>query len=473
MARKKLASSIPRNWLILEALFDWNTLDTNDWTKTTITATNITYTNTIKGYQKQKSIFNGSSSKASIPWSTINLWTWDFSISLWATTSVANNQQVLISNLTTSSVTWFSLTRNSDNTILCETWQSWSSSNLNSTNNTYWTLNDTHIVFCRGATWSSQLYINWVLEKQQTLSVKNVTSTSVMDFWRYTFNNTLFWNWNIQWARIYNRVLSQQEIQNLYQEWLRQLWRWSDNILSSAVAQFRPMDWNTTLSNIIWWTTATYVWGTSTTDNFWITWAITNPNYTWSSITYTTWYTFENSWSSWWIVTSPSWLNATWINRTTTLREIFLMSRTLSADEVTELERLCKIKYLYQFKKTFPLNLNDWKVLHLAWDINWTTLYDLSWNWDATISSTPVIKRQLQHKYISLTSQSITWSSRTIWTSLCWEKISWKWTLQINPAYITSTWITSTTKDLANIYITTRTLSINEIQNYKYSTFIS
>jgi hypothetical protein len=35
------------------------------------------------------------------------------------------------------------------------------------------------------------------------------------------------------------------------------------------------------------------------------------------------------------------------------------MNKTLSADEVTEMERLCKIKYLYPFKKTFPLNLND------------------------------------------------------------------------------------------------------------------
>lgn len=397
MARKKLASSIPRNWLVGEWLLDWNRLDTNDWTKNNWTATNVTYISTDKWYQKQAGSFNWSSSYITI---SNNLWLtswWWQTISLiakslqskyayiadWQTTSWWNERLILINNANTLDIysswnfyaTWIPIT------------------------------NYTHIVLTHNTNWTDTLYVNWIFI-YTNISWTTWNGLNMLRIWcPADRTNTALFNWQIQSVRIYNRVLSQQEIQNLYQEWLRQLWQWSDNILSSAVAQFRSMDWNTTLSNIIWWTTETYVWWTSATDNFWITWAITNPNYTWSSITYTTWYTFENSWSGWWIVTSPSWLSATWINRTTTLREIFLMNKTLSADEVTELERLCKIKYLYPFKKTFPLNLNDWKVLHLAWDTNWSLALDISWNGNnwTMVGSFPII-RQWQHKLVKLTT---------------------------------------------------------------------
>lgn len=151
---------------------------------------------------------------------------------------------------------------------------------------------------------------------------------------------------------------------------------------------------------------------------------------------------------------------------------VIFFNKALSASEVSQLYNESKTNYLYPFRKTFPAFLNDWKVLHLTGDVNWTTAIDISWNWNATCSSTPTIKRIWQHKIISLSNQSLTWASRTIWTKLCWELVSWKWILQINPAYITATWIASTTKDLANIYISNKVLTTNEIQSYQYSTYI-
>jgi hypothetical protein len=54
--------SIPRNGLVGEWLLDSNSNDTNDGTKNNGTATNVTYENSPVGYQKQRGVFNGSSS---------------------------------------------------------------------------------------------------------------------------------------------------------------------------------------------------------------------------------------------------------------------------------------------------------------------------------------------------------------------------------------------------------------------------
>lgn len=59
--------SIPRSGLVLEYLGDGNALDTNDGTKSTLTATNVPFADCPVGYQKQWGVFNGSSSRVAIP----------------------------------------------------------------------------------------------------------------------------------------------------------------------------------------------------------------------------------------------------------------------------------------------------------------------------------------------------------------------------------------------------------------------
>jgi len=471
--KKKLYNSIPKNGLVWEWKLDGNALDTS-WNWNNGTATNVTYISTDKGYQKQAGSFNGSSSY-------INLWSWN--IWIWwnldinfiytpISKTTGSWYQALFNDWSAWQKNLFIYASSLNNGILTILNWNWGSSD----DWAWWYLTyqlvdwvTYDIRYVRNGT-TKTLYINW----QQVATYTWWYSWWITSNTKYIWADSAILNiyWKLQSFRIYNRILSDSERQSIVQEWLRQLWAGSDGILSNAVAQFENY-WDNDLENIIGWITASRTGWTTTTDNFWISKAITNPNYTWSSITYTAWYTFEDDWTWWAIKTNPTGLSATWINRTTTLRNIFLMNKTLSADEVTELERLCKLKYLYPFKKTLPPNLKDGLQLWIAWDNSTTTLLDNSWVWNATISSTPTIKRIWQHKYISLSSQSISWSSRTLWTTLCWEIVSWKWTFQVNPAYITATWISSTTKDLANIVIFDRTLSDIEKQQIFYSTFIS
>ena len=144
----------------------------------------------------------------------------------------------------------------------------------------------------------------------------------------------------------------------------------------------------------------------------------------------------------------------------------------LSLVEWQAMDILQNSDYIYPINKGSTLWLQNGLVMHLDWSNNWTTtLYDISWNWvNATVSSTPTYTRVNQSKVVWLTAQSITWASTTFSTSTCWEKVSWKWKLQTNPAYITATWITSTTKEIQDIRLYDRVLATKETEQLDYLT---
>ena len=355
-------------------------------------------------------------------------------------------------------------------------------------NNTDWTNNAT----ATNALWikSDKLYQNqclsWGASTSLTYTSVIYTNSYIWIYaswvWTFTKNSAkvtataLNWvSWErYAWLKFYNRTLTLEEEKALELEWQRQLGNWWSYpaLLSWLVWYFRAEDiWWTALYNLVNWITATRVWWTNTADNLWNNQAISNPNYTWTSLTYTAWYTFENSWSGWNIVTSPTWLSATWINRTTTLRDIFLFNRTLTANEVVQLQDLCNKEIIYPSKVYDLPSLREWLVLEYNWSNNLTTtIYDTSWNWkNWTVSGTPTYKRQGRVKTISLSSQSVSWESTSFTTSMCFEKISWVWTLVVNPAYITSTWITSWTREIADIRLYNRSLSTKEQEQIKYA----
>ena len=402
--------TINRTWLVWEWLLDWTALDTsgnwNNWT-----ATNVTYTWTDRGYQSQCGVFNGS-------WSYITCPSINSSI-------VSTNRLTINCWVNAVNYAWTDNTRY----IVSERQQSWSfyidfDLRINNTTNiasfrTAWASNvwlielssinpfNTWIWNMITAIYDwSYLYIykNWILDNSIAQSTPFATQSSQnLMIWRsYWWISWDDWDWNIGWLRIFNRVLSQQEIQTLYQEWLKQLsgrWEWS--LWDWLVSQWQN-NLDNTLFDSINWTTATLVWWTATTDLFWVNNAISNPSYTWSSITYTTWYTFENDWTWWAIKTNPTWLSATWINRTTTLWKIFLFNRTLSTSEVTNLQNICLKFYTSPTYKTLPKNLQDWMILWQAWDYSWTTAYDVSWNWNNwTLTNSPTPIRKYQHKWFS------------------------------------------------------------------------
>lgn len=320
-----------------------NLVDGVDWTNTNVTNwTDHLWNSWILN------TYNWSSSKISLPWNYINLWTWDFTISMWVTLNAWSVDYCFLSNLTTSSVTWFSLWRDvSSNKFILEQWQSWTPTVFDSTN-TY-TTGTYFVSFQRLASWTLNIYVNWVLERTWTWTVRNVTTSSVMDFWRYTFNNTKFLNGKI--------------------------------------------------------------------DNCFI----------------------HNKW--------------------------------LSADEEKLLYNLTTQDYIYPTPSYDLSNLQDWLLIHLNGSNNWTTtLYDISWNGkNGTVSSTPTYKRQWKKKTVSLSSQSVSWTSTSFTMATCFEKVSWKWTLQVNPAYITTTWITSWTREITDIRVYNRSLSSIEQEQLKYA----
>lgn len=301
---QNLYNSIPRTWLVGEWLLDWNANDTNDWTKNNGASTNVTYTNTERWYQKQIWSFNGSSSNINWIWSVDFRW-WNFTISQWIK---YNNITTWTAIITLVRTDW------SWNWIIWKTvlwnkpWFSlytWSWNDLEQTDKQNWVWY--HQVLVREWT-NARLYINWQLNKSITIWATITNWTNLNTYWQYYSDR---FNWYSEWVRIYNRTLSQQEIQNLYQEWLRQLWAWSDWILSNCLSYYNfKGDGN----DIAWWYNWTISWATLTSDRFWIANSAYSFNATNTYMTATTaWYpNWSSNFSIAFSVYNWSWTNNKW-----------------------------------------------------------------------------------------------------------------------------------------------------------------
>jgi len=82
-----------------------------------------------------------------------------------------------------------------------------------------------HIVAILNIWNSISIYVNWSLDVTQTASAWTLFSSANDIFiWSESWWLSRLTNWDIWLTRIYNRVISQSEIKNLYQEWLRKIW---------------------------------------------------------------------------------------------------------------------------------------------------------------------------------------------------------------------------------------------------------
>ena len=403
-------------------------------------AANVSYETAEVWLTAEQGIFNGSSSRVDVDWVLTQLWsTTTWTLSCWFKTSdVTPTTSAYRGFWDTNANTYLSF-------WLLTTWQyravfrvGWTFQFLLDTDAAPFSNNTWYNVIVTQDWVEPKIYINWV-EEPSTFIISTYKTRWFNDapwidnarLWCYNANsawNRNFLNGNISLVRYYDRVLSQAEMRNLYMEWIRHIWSRASyaNLLQDCVSYFRAQDWwNTILYDLISQNTATYSSWTNTTDNLWNSKAISNPNYTWSSITYTTWYTFENSWWWWTIETSPTWLSATWINRTTTLRDIYLFWRTLSSAEVTTLENLCNRKYIYPYTREMTPNLMNGLQVWI-WDSSWT---DIMWNYSWTASNVTAIRRN-QSKW-----GDYNWSNSytNLWTWDIW--IGWSFTLScwVNP----------------------------------------
>lgn len=210
--------NIPRDGLVAEYLLDWDAKDTagsNNWT-----ATNVTWVNSEKGYTSDTGSFNGSSSKvqcSSIP--TLSKSN-PFTVSIiFKANDTSSRRTLWTHNLGSSDRIWVAIEGN-----LIRTWIFNWSSYFVTTNKSF---TDTSNYYLHTVTfdWVSTLktYLNgaeytwWTSTPSLNASVQELILWTKSD-WDWDFS------WKLSLTRIYNRVLSQDEVQVLYQEWLRKFW---------------------------------------------------------------------------------------------------------------------------------------------------------------------------------------------------------------------------------------------------------
>lgn len=218
-----LRQPIPRQWLVWEWLLNGNAWDSSGYGNNG-TATNVTYSDTDVGYYRQCGVFN---------WSNSSIDTWNnfssmfnglFSVSLFVkcTNSAGSTYWSIFEN----QVNWgagkeVTIRQTNNTNQFTVNFYDWSTSNL-------WffsaiTQNWNHIVLVRDSLSTAKVYLNWNSSPILSLNITNTNYTwpTNVFFWRYS--TTQYFNWKLNFIRLYNRIISPNEIQTLYKEWLKLL----------------------------------------------------------------------------------------------------------------------------------------------------------------------------------------------------------------------------------------------------------
>ncbi len=195
------------------------------------------------------------------------------------------------------------------------------------------------------------IYVNWI---EVTYSVQRAwvgieanDSSKNWLIWRYNWD-WFYFNWNIWLVRIYNRVLSQKEINNLYLEWLRKFWPSIIQQNNWAFSKYTPLSLPKPVLHIDW---------THNLNTYY------DQSWNW------------NHWTqSWWVIVSNLGLNK--VMRTT--------SNTSSINLWTN-------SIIWAWDKTiswlvYQVNW-QWSVFCYDWDPNYKNIiFWLSNNWDNIIN---------------------------------------------------------------------------------------
>lgn len=220
MSRKINYTTVPTDWLVWEYLLDWDANDTSgNWNDGT--ATDITWNSATKGYVTEVASFNGTSSRidfSSNPFDSFMDWNSDFSIAWWfnADNISATNEYYIFNNFPNKYV------------IKIRDWSLQTKARISNTSyKTTFSLSTWQWYFFV-ATYSSsnwqKLYINWSLvgSDSNTWSFDNA-SWWVTRIGEGDQNRWKYFNWLIWIFRVYNKILTDYERNNLYQEWERRI----------------------------------------------------------------------------------------------------------------------------------------------------------------------------------------------------------------------------------------------------------
>ena len=251
-----------RDGLVWEWLLNGNALDTS-WNNNNWTGTNITYTQSFRWYQKQCGVFNGSSSYVTF---TNNQTFTSLSLSAWVynTTTASTNNSIVVNNWANNNSILFDLWTNNK---VPRFWLKNSSGTQVEINSATWLVLNSwnHII----ATWdwtTMKLFVNNVQVASGSFS-GTLSITTTWNIGKYTSSADYF-NWNIQSVRLFNRVLSTDEIQNWYLEWLRKLWGGSMSVLMDGLVAYYDMRGDA--NDIVGGNNGTVTGATLTTDRFWM-----------------------------------------------------------------------------------------------------------------------------------------------------------------------------------------------------------
>lgn len=257
-------TNIPREWLVWEWLWDWNYNDSS-WSWSNWTATSVSFESSNKWYTKTVWDFNWTTSWVDISNVSASNNLNAFTVCAFVKIDSFNTNQMPFSK----NWKWFNI----KNTWVIE-WDvafSTSSAHTTTTNTiSLWEWN--HILYTFN--WSViEIYLNWELCSYSTKSAGvwsiSADNTKNWKIWRYEWV-WCFLNGKVWITRLYNRVLSQNEIDIFQTEWKRKLWpsiKQEYPELFEWCVWFWDFRWDA--SNIINWEKATVTWATLTTDHLW------------------------------------------------------------------------------------------------------------------------------------------------------------------------------------------------------------
>lgn len=264
--------TLNRSWLVGEWKLDGNALD-SAWTNNG-TNTNGVYVATDRGYQSQCWQGNGSNTNISLSnyssgWTNVTLCAWikfTTAVTRW---TIVYGQNTSWQSLWELSQDWGWTTWKLQIQLRDSAWAWWTTSAMSSNayNDWKWHL----LVWTKDSSWNVVLYIDAV----QVATWNNTSNTWDI----FTSNNQTrigananWWapfNWNIELVKIFNRVLTLSEIQDLYKEWLRYLWWQSYWSLFDWLTAYYDFNWDAI--DVVWWLTPTLSNSPIlTTDSFWI-----------------------------------------------------------------------------------------------------------------------------------------------------------------------------------------------------------
>ena len=403
----KSAKSIPRWSLVAELLFDWDSVDTSV-TAWTWTGSNVTYPDPATwaiGFQKQYADFESwSVSNIANTWWAV-LWTGNFSMFHWV-------------NIESLPASWnFMGIVNSNSS-----WDSWSAHILSLWNDWwthkwywwyYWGGFNTVVRTETLAVWewillwvtwdwsTVRLYKNWVY----TWTSWAASATPASDVWTkriWTDRTNSAWrfDWKMAMARWYTKALTDAEITNLYQEWLRKLGqdRWSYSSLFADAINYWDFRWD--MQDVIAWQTATNNGMTAANDRFWTNTAFeTN----WTSQYINTWASIANIHN--WPYTFVTWLYIpTWVVGSDTDQDDLLWKATSSTSTFLRLslDNASWTKYITAWCFGW-----GWEWLRIAfWD---TTMTEWAWNmivYQIDVNNTNGFRKKIYVNWINEGSNS-------------------------------------------------------------------